>query len=93
MTRFRDNIVIALVLLTIVAVVFFLFLIELLLAIILAFSIGLTIGDWFVGMCIVDCVVFVILCQKLPNKIADIIFKTKKAKRKVNKQYSSEEET
>ena len=67
--NFKDNIIIACICLFAIAAISFIFLIELLLAILLAFSIGLTIGDWLFGMYIANAIGFVILWHVIPNKI------------------------
>jgi hypothetical protein len=88
--NFKDNIIIACICLCGIAAISFIFLIELLLAILLAFSIGLTIGDWLFGMYIANAIGFVILWQVIPNKI---VISPKKEKTISLKKYSDEFDT
>ena len=88
--NFKDNIIIACICLFAIAAISFIFLIELLLAMLLTFSIGLTIGDWLFGMYIANAIGFVILWQIIPNKI---VISPKKEKTISSKKYSDEFDT
>jgi hypothetical protein len=88
--NFKDGMLMACICLCGIAAISFIFLIELLLAILLAFSIGLTIGDWLFGMYIANAIGFIILWQMLENKI---VISPKKEKTISSKKYSDEFDT
>ena len=71
--NFKDNMVITLISLGIIAAGSLIFLIELLLAIVLTFIIGMGIIDWLFGMLIADLIGFIFLWNTISNIIINKI--------------------